>query len=183
MPSCAVTEANRTKIGGIVSDFYQAYLNGFAPNVYYNTEAPATPEFVSVALPVAQAQVSPLHGFGLATLLFLIAILVAATLRLQTIPNPQSTVWDLYPATLLKHVSKSTLPLFQRLRNYAHSNDEDIIAELGGQHFAFANGLVIPCPAYDEEAPHAPGETPEQIALPLISNRTRTSQDDIELTN
>jgi hypothetical protein len=136
-------------------------------------EAPAMTKSVSVALPVVQAQVSPLHSIGLATLLFLLAILVAATLRLQTIPIPQSTVWDLYPATLLKHVSKSTLHLFQYLRKYAHSNDEDIIAELGGQNFAFKNGLVTPCPAYDQAALlplHALGEAPEQIALPLISN-------------
>jgi tetratricopeptide (TPR) repeat protein len=169
-------------MSGIISEFYQAYLNAFAPDIYYDTSGPATIQSASITFPVARARVSPLHGIGLAILLFLLAIFMTATLRLQTVPDPQSPVWGFYPATILKHVSMSTRSLFKHLSTDIDSkdSDEEIIAKLRDRRYASDNGtfhvLPVPNPAGNETAPRAPSGTPDcpsdlsrqEEALPAI---------------
>jgi hypothetical protein len=97
----------------IISDFYQSYLNAFAPNVYYNTNASSA--FDSTAIlhaPVARAGVSILHAASLEVLLLLLAILMAITLRRQRIPDNNSIIWGIQRDTILGHIQTCSQDLF-----------------------------------------------------------------------
>jgi hypothetical protein len=74
------------KLGNIISDFYEAYLNACAPSLYYNSSASAT-IIGTLSTLLYRVKVSNVHAIALGALLFLLAILLSVTQSHKPLPG------------------------------------------------------------------------------------------------
>jgi catalase len=138
-----VNATQRLRLGGIVSEFYQAYLNAFSPSLYYNANTTATTTG-SLAIPVARACVSLVHAVALGTLLCLLAALIVVTLLKEPAPFPGGHALKLYSSTISDHLMASTGHLHKVIRLLSGMKDEHIKSFLSGIRFSMdPTGAIV----------------------------------------
>jgi hypothetical protein len=144
-----VNASNRVKLEDIVSDFYQAYLNTFAQNLYYNSSASAT-AIGTLSIPLSRAKVSNVHAILLGVLLFLLAILISVTLHQQ--PSPGIAALRMYSSTISTHVMVTTLPFLNMVSPLFGMTEKNIKSHLESWRFSFDHtGRIV----VEEEMQHS----------------------------
>jgi catalase len=118
-----------------VANFYQAYLNAFAPHAYYNSSANAIAISGALSTHSARAVVSDLHAIALGILLLLLVVLLSITLLKQPPLNSNSHSLNLYSGTMLNHVMASGhLP--EVIRPLLGLEEPEILAKLTDLRFS-----------------------------------------------
>lgn len=140
-----VNDTQRLKISGVVTDFYQGYLNAFSPIIYYNSNVSHMTVTGSFAAPVPRAVVSSLHAIALGVLLFVIAGLLAITLLVQPKPSRDGHALRMHLSTISHHAMATADHLHAIIRPLSGMDDKEMKECLSGKRFSFqpSTGQIV----------------------------------------